>query len=80
MKTKKEALIWFFTEIFQFIVFVMGSFMMLWLYSPYHFLVKLGLTIFSVIVIYDIIRNFIYVRFILWKEHLKIEEKNLEQY
>ena len=76
MKTKKQGLIWFFTEIFQFIIFVMGSLMLLWLYAPYSVLTKVLISIFSTIVIYDIMKNFIYVRYILWKEYLSQQQKD----
>lgn len=65
---KKGALIWFTTEIVQMIIFVMGSFMLLWYYAPFGILTKAGITFLSMIIVYDIFKNFVYVRWVLIKE------------
>jgi putative flippase GtrA len=71
---KKAALIWFITEIVQIIFVVMGGIMLLWLYAPFNALIKLGITTLTGIIIYDIFKSFVYVRWILWKESNMEEE------
>ena len=67
---KKAGMIWFITEIIQIIIFVMGSIMLLWLYAPFSMLAKMAITTLAGIIIYDVFKNFVYVRYILWKETL----------
>jgi len=54
----------------EFIIFVMMSIMMLWLYTPYNLLIKILITLFFVIVTYDVFRHFVYVKWILYKEQV----------
>ena len=68
-KVKKQAaLIWLWSEIIQIIVFFMGALMLLWLYAPYHIIAKLIITLISTLIVYDIFKNFVFVRWILWKQ------------
>jgi hypothetical protein len=65
---KKAGLVWFATEIVQIIIYIIGSLTLLWLYAPFSTLAKFGLSMISMIVVYDVFKNFVYVRYILWKE------------
>ena len=60
--------VWFMFEIFQMIVFVMGSIMLLWLYAPYSMLAKMAITTLMGIIVLDVYRSFVHVRWILLKE------------
>lgn len=67
--TKKDKmLIWFIGEIIQFIAMTMFMIIMLWLYTPYAILTKGILTAVISIISYSMLKNFVYVRWILWKE------------
>lgn len=52
----------------EFIIFVMFSIIMLWLYTPYGLVVKGIITILIGIVTYDVFRHFVYVKWVLYKE------------
>lgn len=65
---KQLMLIWFIGEIIQIIFFVIGSIMLLWLYAPFTITVKFVLTFIGCFITYDMFKNFVYVRWILWKE------------
>lgn len=67
-KTSNGGIWWFITEIIQIIVFVMGAIMLLWLYAPFSLITKFIITTLSGIIIYDVFKNFVYVRWILYKE------------
>ena len=67
-KTSNGEIWWFITEIIQIIVFVMGAIMLLWLYAPFSLITKFIITTLSGIIIYDVFKNFVYVRWILYKE------------
>lgn len=71
-----KGLIWFIGEIVQIIVFTIGAIMLLWLYAPFSFWWKAGLSFFSLIVTYDMFKHFVYVRYILWKESLKVSKES----
>lgn len=66
IKKRIEA-IWFVLETFMLITIVMTSIEMLWFYTPASMLVKFFVTLLAGIVIYDVAKNFIYVRFIMLK-------------
>jgi hypothetical protein len=68
---EKSALIWFITEIIQMIIIVIGAIILLWLYAPFSIIVKAGITALTMIIVYDIFKSFVYVRWILTKEQFK---------
>lgn len=65
------ALVWLVTEIFQIIVCVLGSFFLLWMYAPFSLFVKAGISVLSLLVVYDVFKSFVWVRWILYKESLE---------
>ena len=67
--TRKTALAWFITETIQIISIIMGGVMLLWLYAPYDTYTKIGITTLVTIITYDVFKNFVYVRWILWKDN-----------
>lgn len=82
--TKKDKmLIWFIGEIIQFIVMTMFSIIITWLYTPYSIIGKTLITAGISIISYSMLKNFVYVRWILWKEtegqtHFDKELKKVE--
>jgi hypothetical protein len=71
VKSKKGAFIWLISEIAQIVVFVLGSIFLLWAYAPFSGLAKLAITFLSLIIIYDVFKSFVWVRWVLIKEDLK---------
>ena len=67
-KTKKRLTVLFMIEIVEIILFVMGSFILLWGYSPFVFTAKILITILASIVTYDIFKHFVYVKWTLINE------------
>ena len=67
-KNHNGGLWWFVTEIIQIILFVMGAIMLLWLYAPFSLTIKFIITTIVGIVVYDVFKNFVYVRWILYKD------------
>ena len=59
---KKNPNLWFISEIIQAIILIMATIMMLWLYTPYNMLVKIIITIISLIIFYDMFRIFVVVK------------------
>lgn len=68
--SKKAALVWLVTEIVQIVVCVIGALLLLWLYAPFSFFAKCGITTLSLLVVYDVFKSFVYVRWILLKESI----------
>lgn len=65
---KKALTIWFIGEIIQIVLMIMGGIMLLWLYAPYTILTKVILTSLSILVTFDVFKNFVYIRWLLLKE------------
>lgn len=65
------GLVWLVTEIIQIVVCVIGAIFLLWAYAPFSSFVKAGITILSLIVVYDVFKNFVWVRWVLFKEGLE---------
>jgi hypothetical protein len=65
LNIEKAKLIW---ESIFFIFFFINSLYALYFFVPYSIILKIIITIISFIVIFDIFKNFIYVRWILLKE------------
>jgi hypothetical protein len=66
-----KGLIYIITEIIQFIIAVMFSITILWLYTPYTPIIKFILTLIGTVITYDILKNFVWIKYILWKEENK---------
>jgi hypothetical protein len=66
-KSLKEATVWFVSEIVQMLVLIIGAILLLWFYAPFSILWKFLLTFLSLIIVFDVYKSFIYVRWILIK-------------
>lgn len=66
-----KGTIFFIGEIINFTAVIIGSIIIFWLYAPFDIGGKILISIIGVSSFYSLMKNFIYVRYILWKESLK---------
>jgi hypothetical protein len=65
---KKRALIYFITQIIQINIVFIGGILILWIYTPFPLATKYLITLLTGIIEYDLFKNFVWVRWTLWKE------------
>ena len=65
------VLFWFFVEIFCMFVCIIGSLLLLWLFAPFSLIIKYIISFFCLIVVFDVFKSFVWVKWLLFKEGLE---------
>ena len=66
-----KQLLFLTTEVFEVIIMIMGAISLLWLYAPFSIITKIILTTLCGLVVFDVFRAFVYVKWILIQEEVK---------